>query len=390
MMNVSRKVVLTVFMIGTFAIGMTEYVVTGLLTQFARDLDVEIAATGLLLSVYALSVTIFGPIVRLLTLKFSPKVLMLLLIIVFIGSNVVAALAPNFETLLLSRLLSATMHAPFFGLAMSLAMAISPPHKKTGSIAAVNGGLTIAVMLGVPFGSFIGATLDWRLVFWIIASLGLITLIGLFFVTPNYRPKEIPKVRNELSVFKNKNVLMVIFIIVFGFSGVFTAYTFMEPMLREITGFGALGITISMFLFGLGAVIGNFTSGTVQPNMLTRRIIMTMALLGVILAAFTFMLQNPLFAYIASFLFGAGTFGTTPILNSKIIFAAIEAPALSGTLAASVFNLANSIGATLGSLLLSTGLGYTGITFVAAAMILFGSLSMLAGSRFEDKHLFDT
>lgn len=390
MLNVSRKVILTVFMIGTFAIGMTEYVVTGLLTQFAQDLDVQIATTGLLLSVYAISVTIFGPIVRLLTLKFSPKVLMLALIIIFIGSNTVAALAPNFETLLLSRLLSATMHAPFFGLAMSLAMVISPPHKQTSSIAAINGGLTIAVMLGVPFGSFIGATLDWRLVFWMIAILGVITLIGLFFVTPNYRPKEIPKISNELSVFKNKNVLMVIFIIVFGFSGVFTAYTFMEPMLREITGFGALGITISMFLFGVGAVTGNFVSGAVQPNMLTRRIIMTLTLLGIILFTFTFMLQNPLFAYVASFLFGAGTFGSTPILNAKIIFAAVEAPALSGTLAASVFNLANSIGATLGSLLLSGGLEYRGITFVAAGMIFFGAISMVVASRFEDKHLFES
>lgn len=340
--------------------------------------------------IHTISPRIYPPVVRLLTLKFSPKILLLVLTLIFIGSNIVAALAPNFEILLLSRLLSATMHAPFFGLAMSLAMAISPPHKKTSSIAAVNGGLTIAIMLGVPFGSFIGATLDWRLVFWMIAALGVITLIGLFFVTPNYRPKEIPKVGNELSVFKNKNVFMVIFIIVFGFSGVFTAYTFMEPMLRDITGFGALGITISMFLFGLGAVSGNFAAGAVQPYMLTRRIIMTMAILGVILFAFTFMLQTPILAYIASFLFGAGTFGTTPILNSKIIFSAIEAPALSGTLAASVFNLANSIGATLGSLLLGSGLGYTGISFVAAAMILFGSLSMIIGSRFEDKKLFES
>ncbi|MFD2830743.1 MFS transporter [Corticicoccus populi] len=390
MVNVSRRVVLAVFMIGTFAIGMTEYVVTGLLTQFAQDLDVQVATTGLLLSVYAISVTVFGPAVRLLTLRFSPKLLLLILTAVFIGSNVVAALAPNFETLLLSRLLSATMHAPFFGLTMSLAMAISPPHKKTSSIAAINGGLTIAIMLGVPFGSFIGATLDWRIVFWMIAALGVITLIGLFFVTPNYRPKEIPKVRNELSVFKNKNVLMVIFIIVFGFSGVFTAYTFMEPMLRDITGFGALGITISMFLFGVGAVSGNFLSGAVQPNMLTRRLIMTMAALGVILLLFTVMLGTPVFAYLASFLFGAGTFGTTPLLNAKIIFAAVEAPALAGTLAASVFNLANSIGATLGSVLLGSGLGYTGITLVAAGMILFGGLSMVIGSRFEDKSLFES
>lgn len=389
MFNPSRKIIIAVFMVGTFAIGMTEYVVTGLLTQFAEDLDVAIATTGMLLSVYAISVTIFGPVVRLLTLKFSPKILLIILISVFIISNIIAATAPNFETLLLSRLLSASMHAPFFGLTMSLAMAISPAHKKTGSIAAVNGGLTIAIMLGVPFGSFVGASLDWRLVFWIIAVLGIMTLIGIILTTPNYRPKEIPKISKELSVIKNKNVLMTIFVIVFGFSGVFTAYTFMEPMLREVTGFGAVGITISMFLFGVGAVTGNFIAGTIQPSFLTSRIIMTMGILGIVLFTFTFMLQTPVPAYIASLLFGVGTFGTTPILNSKIIFAAKEAPALSGTLAASTFNLANSIGATLGSTLLNMDFSYTHITFVAAGMIFFGMLSMMAVGKVEDKSLFE-
>lgn len=389
MFNPSRNIVIAVFMVGTFAIGMTEYVVTGLLTQFAADLDVAIATTGLLLSVYAISVTIFGPIVRLATLKFSPKLLLIILVSIFLISNIVAATAPNFEVLLFSRLLSASMHAPFFGLTMSLAMAISPPHKKTASIAAVNGGLTIAIMLGVPFGSFVGAALDWRLVFWIIAVLGLTTLIGIILTTPNYRPKDIPKISKELSVIKNKNVLMTIFVIVFGFSGVFTAYTFMEPMLRQITGFGTAGITISMFLFGLGAVAGNFTAGTVQPSLLTSRIIMTMGALGIVLFIFTFMLQMPVLAYAASLLFGMGTFGTTPILNSKIIFAAKEAPALSGTLAASVFNLANSIGATLGSALLNMDFSYTHITFVAAAMIFFGMFSMIIAGRVEDKSLFE-
>ena len=192
--NPSRNTIITVFMIGAFAVGMTEYVVTGLLTQFAADLNVAVSTTGLLLSVYALSVALFGPIIRLLTLKFSPKLLLLILISIFIISNIIAATAPNFEVLLLSRLLSASMHAPFFGVMMSLAMAISPPHKKTSAIALVNGGLVIAVMLGVPFGSYIGAVLDWRVVFWIIVALGVVNLIGLIFVTPNYRTGEVPKI----------------------------------------------------------------------------------------------------------------------------------------------------------------------------------------------------
>ncbi|GIO24867.1 MFS transporter [Oceanobacillus sp. J11TS1] len=384
----SRNMVLLIFMIGTFAIGMTEYAVTGLLTQFAADLDVAVSTTGLLLSVYAISVAICGPLLRILTVKYSPKPLLILLISIFIISNMIAATAPNFEILLLSRLLSATMHAPFFGLTMSMAVDISPPHKRTNSIAAVQGGLTIAVMLGVPFGSYIGGLLDWRLVFWFIALMGVINLIGIVFVTPNIKQKEIPKLKNELAILKNKNVWMLIAVIVLGFSGVFTAYTFTEPMLRELAGFDVTGITIGLFLFGLGAVIGNFVSGSFQPEVLTERLIVAMAILGTVLISFTFLLMNPFFTYAACFLFGAGTFGTTPILNAKIILAATEAPALSGTIAASVFNLANSIGATLGSLLLTNHFSFREITFVAGGMIFFGVILMFITHKMEDKSLF--
>ncbi|MBY7145080.1 MFS transporter [Virgibacillus sp. NKC19-3] len=387
-MKFSRNMILSIFMIGTFAIGMTEYAVTGLLTQFAADLDVAVSTTGLLLSVYAISVAVCGPLLRMLTVKFSPKPLLIALMSIFIISNIIAATAPTFEILLLSRLLSASMHAPFFGLSMSMAVDISPAHKRTSAIAAVQGGLTIAVMLGVPFGSYIGGLLDWRLVFWFIALMGAVNLIGLLVVTPDMKQNEVPKLTNELAVLKNKNVWMLIAVIVFGFSGVFTAYTFTEPMLRELAGFDVTRLTIGLFLFGLGAVIGNFVSGRIQPEVLTERLIMSLAILGIVLISFTFLLMNPFLTYIACFLFGAGTFGTTPILNAKIILAATEAPALSGTIAASVFNLANSIGATLGSFLLTNHFSFREITFIAGGMILFGMILMVVTHKVEDKSLF--
>lgn len=385
----SRQLVITIFMIGAFAVGMTEYVVTGLLTQFAADLNVEVSTTGLLLSVYALSVAVFGPVIRLLTLRFSPKLLLIILISIFIVSNIIAATAPNFEVLLLSRLLSASMHAPFFGVMMSLAMAISPPHKKTGAIALVNGGLVIAVMLGVPFGSYIGALLDWRIVFWIIVTLGIINLLGLILFTPNYKTGEAPKVSSELSALKDKNVIMLMITIIFGYSGVFTAYTFLEPMLRDIAGMGDFGVTLSMLMFGTFAVIGNFSSGRIQPGKLTGAVTLVILFLAIVLFGLTFMLEVPYLAYLAAGLFGLGTFGISPMLNSKIIFAAVTAPALAGTLAASVFNLSNSIGASLGSLLLTNGFSYREITFIAGGMLVFGALCMVATHFIEDKSRFE-
>ncbi|MEM1504569.1 MFS transporter [Domibacillus sp. 8LH] len=384
----SRTVVLLVFMIGTFAIGMTEYVVTGLLTQFAKDLHVEVATTGLLLSVYAISVAIFGPLVRIITIKMTPKPLLIGMMAIFVISNIIAATAPTFEVLLASRLLSASMHAPFFGLCMSVAFYISEPEKQPSAIAAVQGGLTIAIMLGVPAGSYIGGIFEWRYVFWFITLLGVVSLLGIMLTTPNQKHVVVPKLKEELKIFKNKNVLLVLAIIVFGFSGVFTAYTFLEPMLRELSGFGVNSITIGFFFFGLGAVIGNFVSGRIPAVRLTERLILALVILAAVLALFTFLIPYYVLAFAMCFLFGAGTFGTTPLLNSKIIIAGREAPSLSGTIAASVFNLANCIGATLGTIFLNSGLSYTWITLIAAGMILFGTVIAIVTHKIEDKSLY--
>lgn len=376
-------------MLSTFAIGMTEYVVTGLLTQFSNDLDVPISTTGLLLSVYALGVAVFGPILRMITIKFSTKRLLIVFMGIFVVSNIIAATAPNFEMLLVSRLLSATMHAPFFGLSMAVAVNISTPEKRTAAIAAVQGGLTIAIMLGVPFGSYLGGIFDWRYVFWFIAILGAIAFIGIILTTPNHKPIDTPNLKKELGMFKNKSVLLVIAIIVFGFSGVFTAYTFKEPMLREFAGFEVTAITAALFCFGLGAVIGNFASGRVLPRLLTERLMGALIMLAVVLVSFTYLLQFSVTAFVICFLFGVGTFGTTPLLNSKIIIAAREAPSLSGTVAASVFNLANAIGAFLGTQVLEATGSYTTVTFVAASLIVLGLVITFVTHKVEDKALYE-
>ncbi|AKO91627.1 MFS transporter [Priestia filamentosa] len=386
--SASRNIILTVFMISTFAIGMTEYVVTGLLTQFAEDLHVNVSTTGLLLSVYAISVAIFGPLLRIATIRLPSKPLLLGLMGLFIISNIIAATAPNFQVLVLSRLLSAVMHAPFFGLCMSIAFTLSTPEKGTRAIAAVQGGLTIAIMLGVPFGSYLGGIFDWRYVFWFVALLGFISLIGLILVVPNQKVGVTPNLRSELKIFKNRNVLLVLAIIVFGFSGVFTAYTFTEPMLTQIAGFNVTNITIGLFVFGVGAVIGTFASGKIPPHLLTERLMMVLIGLAAVLALFTFLIPFKFVAFVMCFLFGAGTFGTTPILNAKIILAGKEAPSLSGTIAASIFNLANSIGATLSTVFLNVGASFTLITLIASGMILFGLVLTFVTHKVEDKSLF--
>ncbi|MGD3155683.1 MFS transporter [Staphylococcus warneri] len=382
-----NKMMFFIFMLGTFTVGMAEYVVTGLLTQISDDMHVSISSAGLLVSVYAISVAVIGPFMRIFTMKVHAHRLLPVLVAIFIVSNLVGMLAPNFNVLLLSRLMSAAMHAPFFGVCMSVAAAVAPPAKKPQAIALVQAGLTIAVMIGVPFGSFLGGLANWRVVFGIMIILAVITMLGMMKFTPHVSLSAEANISKELTVFKNPHILIVIAIIVFGYSGVFTTYTFMEPMIHEYAPFKIIGLTVCLFLFGLGGVIGNLVTGSVPEHALTKYLFYTFFLLFITIILFVTFVHYAVLALLICFLFGFGTFGTTPLLNSKIILSAHEAPLLASTLAASIFNVANFIGAILGSILLSIGLPYMTITFISGGIIILGIILNTVNNVYEKNHI---
>ena len=382
-----NKMMFFIFMLGTFTVGMAEYVVTGLLTQISDDMHVSISSAGLLVSVYAISVAVIGPFMRIFTMKVHAHRLLPVLVAIFIVSNLVGMLAPNFNVLLLSRLMSAAMHAPFFGVCMSVAAAVAPPAKKPQAIALVQAGLTIAVMIGVPFGSFLGGLANWRVVFGIMIILAVITMLGMMKFTPHVSLSAEANISKELTVFKNPHILIVISIIVFGYSGVFTTYTFMEPMIHEYAPFKIIGLTVCLFLFGLGGVIGNLVTGSVPEHDLTKYLFYTFFLLFITIILFVTFVHYAILALLICFLFGFGTFGTTPLLNSKIILSAHEAPLLASTLAASIFNVANFIGAILGSILLSIGLPYMTITFISGGIIILGIILNTVNNVYEKNHI---
>lgn len=224
------KLIIAIFMICTFSIGFTEYVVMGILTSISKDLSVPISSTGLLVTAYAGSVCLTGPIVTIFSVKMPRKPVLIGLMSVFVLSNALSFLAPNFTVLLVSRILSASIHGAFFATTMVFVSEMAPPEKRAASAASMNGGLTIALMLGVPFGSYLGDLFNWRIVFLMIACLGLIGLAGIWLTVPHRKPKVVPKLIHEWDVFKNKQVLFSFAITIFGYSGVFIAYTFIEPM----------------------------------------------------------------------------------------------------------------------------------------------------------------
>ncbi|CUY02047.1 chloramphenicol resistance protein YfhI [Staphylococcus epidermidis] len=270
---------------------------------------------------------------------------------------------------------------------MLVAATVAPPAKKTQAIALVQAGLTIAVMLGVPFGSFLGGFANWRVVFGFMIVLAIITMLGMIKFVPNVSLSAEANISKELTVFKNPHILIVIAIIVFGYSGVFTTYTFMEPMIRDFSPFKIVGLTVCLFMFGLGGVIGNLITGNVPEDKLTKNLYLTFLLLFVTIILFVTVIQNSILALIICFLFGFGTFGTTPLLNRKIILSAKEAPLLASTLAASIFNVANFLGAIIGSILLSIGLPYIQITLISGGIIVLGMLLNLVNQLYEKKHI---
>lgn len=382
--KVSVPLVLLSLMLCTFSIGTTEYVVMGFLTQIADTFNVSIASTGLLVTLYAISVAVFGPLLSMITVKWPKKPLLIMLLLLFIVSNIASAMAPTFNLLLVARVAAGIMHASFFGLAMVIAARVVSPDKQTFAISTVQGGLTISLMLGVPFGSFIGGMVSWRLIFWLISLLGVISLIGIINFVPHIKPDETPSLKKEITSFKSKQVLFPLATIIFGYAGVFTTYTFIEPMLRDITGYGVIGVTAALFSFGLGAAIGNFLSGRIHMEYLTSGLLFALSGLTIILILFTFLIQNPISTIFIVFLFGLMAFGTIPILQTKMITGAKEAPTLAATTSASAFNVANAGGAWLGGVLLSTGFSYMIISFAGALITMIGII-ITVFSRYSER-----
>ncbi|WP_026588779.1 MULTISPECIES: MFS transporter [Bacillus] len=391
--NTPVKLIIMIFMICTFSIGFTEYIVMGILTSISNDLSIPISSTGLLVTAYAGSVCLTGPIVTILSVKLPRKPVLLGLMGIFIIANTLSIFAPNFTVLLISRILSASIHGAFFATTMVFVSEMVPPEKRAAAAASMNGGLTIALMLGVPFGSFLGDLFNWRVVFAMVACLGLIGFIGILMTVPHRKPKVVPKLIHEWGVFKNKQVLFSFAITIFGYSGVFIAYTFIEPMLRHSAGFGSLGITASLFAYGFGGVVGNFYAGKVPFHLLTRTMIGVMIALMSILAVFPFVTGHPAGAIIVTFLFGAGAFGTVPLLQTKVVAASEYGTTIATSVSIAAFNLANALGAWIGGLILNASGYYTYLATGGALMTLCGLMLTMfayASEKRQTKAMWET
>lgn len=298
--------------IGAFGIGTTEFVIMGLLPQVAGDLGVSVPTAGLLVTGYALGVMIGAPIMTALGTRISRKNMLILLMGLFIVGNVISAVAPVFAVMLIGRVVASLAHGAFFGIGSVVAAELVAPEKKAGAISLMFTGLTVANVIGVPLGTFVGQSAGWRVTFLIVAALGVVGLAGVAKLVPDLPKPEGVQLRHEVAAFKNPQVLLAMAMTVLGFGGVFAAITYIAPMMTEVSGYADSSVTWLMVLFGLGMVAGNLTGGRFADRRLMPMLFTALGGLAVVLALFTIGAPNKAAAAVAVFLIGALGFATVP------------------------------------------------------------------------------
>ncbi|SFF31754.1 MFS transporter, DHA1 family, arabinose polymer transporter [Paenibacillus algorifonticola] len=354
--------------VGAFAIGMTEFVIMGLLPNVATDLHVSISAAGQLITMYALGVAIGAPILTMLTQQIPQKRLLCLLMILFIVGNVISVFAPSYAVLMGARVITALTHGTFFGVGAVIASNLVPPNKRAGAVSIMMAGLTIANIIGVPLGTFIGQNMGWRASFGAIAIMGVIALAGILIFIPKIKQEQTASIVQQLAALARPKLLVFLLICALGNAGLFAVFTYITPLLTQVTGFAEHSVTWILVLFGCGVTLGNIVGGKLADWKLMPAILGLYVSISVILAILTFTIHSPIAAVVTIFLWGAGSFAVMPGLQVRIMSLAKAAPALASTSSHSAGNLGNAVGAFIGGWVI-THLSLNALPWVGAVLV---------------------
>ena len=369
--------------ISAFAIGTTEFVIMGLLPEVARDLAVSIPSAGLLVSGYALGVAVGAPLLAMVTSKMPRKPALQLLMAVFIAGNVLCAVASDYSLLMIARVVTSFAHGSFFGIGAVVAASLVPQEKRASAIALMFTGLTLANVLGVPFGTFIGQEFGWRTAFWVVAVLGVASLAGIAALVPNKHDTGPADLMHEVRVLKDPQVWMALAMTIVGFGGVFVVFTYIAPILEQVSGFSPHGVTLILVLFGVGLTIGNTVGGKLADRALMPSLMGILLALAVVMAIFTRTSHSQVAAAVTILVWGIAAFATVPPLQMRVVEKATAAPNLASTLNIGAFNLGNAGGAWLGGMAIGHGLGLDALPWVAAAVSIAALLLTWLAARMD-------
>lgn len=359
--------------LSAFAIGTTEFVIMGLLPEVAGDLGVSIPSAGWLISGYALGVAIGAPIMALLTAKLPRKRTLMLLMVIFIIGNGLCALAYSYNLLMMARVVTALCHGAFFGIGAVVAASLVAPGKQASAVALMFTGLTLANVLGVPLGTWFGQLYGWRATFWGVSVIGVLAFIGLIVSLPTNRDEKPVHLASEIGALANGKLWLSLLMTVFFAAAMFALFSYIAPLLLQVTGISDKGVSWTLFLIGGGLTVGNILGGKLADRKLSLSLILSFSLIAVFSLIFSWTSHALWLAELTLFLWAMATFATVPGLQINVVRHGKEAPNLVSTLNISAFNVGNAFGAWAGGAVIGSGYGLTAVP-VAAAVLAVGGL----------------
>ncbi|EFH11949.1 MFS transporter, partial [Teichococcus cervicalis] len=360
--------------VAAYAIGTTEFVIVGLLPTVAADLDITLPLAGLIVSVYALGVTFGAPVLTALTGRLGRKALLLGLMALFVAGNSAAALAPDYATLLAARVLSAFAHGVFFSVGATIAADLVPEDRRASAIAMMFMGLTVAIVTGVPLGTWIGQNFGWRATFWAVAGLGLVAFLAILLLLPA-RLRQAPPARlaEQLRVLGSARLLLVFGMTALGYGGTFVTFTYLSPLLQQVSGFGEGSVSLILVFYGLAIAAGNLAGGRLADRNPVRALSWLFALQAAVLALLTLTAPSPALALATLAALGFLSFANVPGLQLYVVQLARrhrpEAVDVASALNIAAFNLGIALGAWTGGQVVASPLGLGATPFVGAMLV---------------------
>lgn len=377
--------------LSAFAIGTTEFVIVGLIPTMAADLNVSLPSAGLLVSLYALGVAIGAPVLTALTGTWNRKHVLISIMSLFVAGNLLAWQAPSYDTLVIARILTGLAHGVFFSIGSTIATGLVAKEKAASAIAIMFTGLTVALVTGVPLGTYIGQSFGWQATFLIVALLGLIALIGSVLLVPsNLKQPPAAKLSAQLKVLTQPRLLLVYAITALGYGGTFTAFTFLAPILEQISGFDSNAISLIMLVYGVSVAIGNIWGGKMADKLgPIKALTIIFSGLATILIVFNFTVVNPIAAVVTILIWGAFAFGNVPGLQVYVVTLAEthtpDAVDVASGLNIAAFNVGIALGSWGGGIIVAkAGLIHT--PWIGAVIVLLALVLTRLSGRLDKKH----